>query len=109
MWAASSSLIFFTLGCLPFFFAFVYLCQMIFVRVDQFNGLLTTSISLFSLCLGDSMNDFFNYTLAQGFLGHIVLILYAIIFFTAVQNIFIALVMDAYDVVRKRRKHRLAL
>ena len=99
LFKASHSIFYFIIGCLPLFFGFSYLCQVVFINVPKFGGLLLACQSLFSLSLGDSVRDFFSDTLRSGFLGHFVLILYLLVFFTAVQNIFIALITESYEQV----------
>ena len=99
LFRASNSVFYFIIGCLPLFMGFSFLCQVVFISVSKFVGIKLSSLSLFSMMLGDSVRDFFTETMRQGVLGHIILMIYMLCFFTAVQNIFIAIVMESYDQV----------
>jgi mucolipin 2 len=50
---ASSNLLMFMLGVLPFFFGFVFLGQCLFWRYDKFSSTLNSILTLFSLANGD--------------------------------------------------------
>ncbi|KAL4456091.1 hypothetical protein ABPG74_014052 [Tetrahymena malaccensis] len=94
---ASSNIFMFLLGVLPFFFGFVFLGQCIFWKYTKFEDTTTTIITLFSLSNGDIVNETFMDTWAEGILGQIYLIVFMILFFTAVQNVFITIIMEGYD------------
>jgi Polycystin cation channel len=100
LFRASNSVFYFIVGCMPLFLGFVFLVQVVFISVNRFFGMKMASLSLFAMMLGDSVRDFFTATQRQGVIGHLVLMVYMIIFFTAVQNIFIAIVMESYDQVQ---------
>lgn len=54
-------------------------------------------ITLFSLLNGDIVNDTFLETWAEGIIGQIYLIIFMILFYTAVQNVFVTIIMEGYE------------
>jgi mucolipin 2 len=54
-------------------------------------------MTLFSLANGDAVHDAFEETWENGLFGWIFLVIFMLVFFTAVQNIFIAIMMEGYD------------
>ncbi|EGR27311.1 hypothetical protein IMG5_198190 [Ichthyophthirius multifiliis] len=101
---AYSNIFMFFLGVMPLFCAFVFLAQCIFWKYEMFQDTQTTIMTLFSLCNGDSVNDIFLATSYDGFLSQTFIIVFMIFFFTAVQNIFIIIVMDGYESYKNEKQ-----
>jgi len=57
--ASKKSLFYFLIGCMPFFYAFYVLSKTIFDRCLPFDTGVNTIINLFSISLGDNINDIF--------------------------------------------------
>lgn len=93
MKASRKSLFYFLIGCMPFYYAFYVLSYIIFNRCLPFDNGINSIITLFSLSLGDNVNDTFSKISATGLIGQVVLLLYGFIFFTWVQNIFVAIIL----------------
>ena len=106
LFRAQKSVFFFLVGVIPLFYAFAFLFEALFASLPNFDGLLLITQSLFAISLGDSIRDYFTETRGSGYVGHFMLIFYMICFFTAVQNIFIALIMENYNQVRTKRTRK---
>lgn len=98
-----SNLLVFLLGVMPFFLGFVFLGQTIFWKYNKFEDTSSSVITLFSLLNGDIVNDTFLETWAEGLPGQIYLILFMILFYTAVQNVFVTIIMEGYEESIKER------
>ena len=94
------------LGVLPFFLGFVFLGQTIFWKYNKFEDTSSSIITLFSLLNGDIVNDVFLETWAEGLAGQFYLIIFMILFYTAVQNVFITIIMEGYEESIKERDHK---
>lgn len=55
---------------------------------------------------GDIVNDTFLETWAEGLPGQIYLILFMILFYTAVQNVFVTIIMEGYEESIKEREQK---
>ncbi len=99
----------FLVGVLPFFMGFVFLGQCIFWKYDKFEDMSATVVTLFALSNGDIVNDTFLETWSEGFIGQVYLIVFMILFYTAVQNVFITIIMEGYENSIKQKEYRLAL
>jgi Polycystin cation channel len=104
---ASTNIFMFMLGVLPFFFGFVFLGQCLFWRFDRFSNTLNSILSLFSLSNGDIVSDTFGDTWTVGILGQVFLVIFMILFFTAVQNVFITIIMEGFESNRKDKQEKL--
>ena len=62
---ASSNIIMFMLGVLPFFFGFVFLGQCIFWRYERFSTTLNSILTLFALSNGDIVSGMIMITLCR--------------------------------------------
>ena len=59
-------------------------------------------ISLFALANGDSMNDIIVDVSLVGYFGQIFLFVYVLLFFTAVQNVMIFIVIEGYEFIYRK-------
>jgi hypothetical protein len=94
---AWGNLLMFMIGVMPFFFGFVFLGQCIFWKYSKFEDTSSSVITLFSLLNGDIVNDTFLETWAEGLPGQLYLIIFMILFYTAVQNVFVTIIMEGYE------------
>lgn len=101
-----SNLLVFLLGVMPFFLGFVFLGQTIFWKYNKFEDTSSAVITLFSLLNGDIVNDTFLETWAEGLPGQLYLILFMILFYTAVQNVFVTIIMEGYEESIKEREQK---
>ncbi|CAD8150420.1 unnamed protein product [Paramecium pentaurelia] len=101
---SSKNIAMFIFSILPFFFGFVYLAQAIFWKYNYFQTTIDTILSLFSLSNGDILLESFNLVKPIGIIGQIYLIVFMIVFFTAVQSVLIAIIMEGYDEINAQRK-----
>ncbi|CAK84973.1 unnamed protein product (macronuclear) [Paramecium tetraurelia] len=101
---SSKNIAMFIFSILPFFFGFVYLAQAIFWKYNYFQSTIDTILSLFSLSNGDILLESFNLVKPIGIIGQIYLIVFMIVFFTAVQSVLIAIIMEGYDEINAQRK-----
>lgn len=100
------NLLMFLLGVMPFFLGFVFLGQSIFWKYSKFESTSSSAITLFSLLNGDIVNDTFLETWAEGLVGQIYLIIFMILFYTAVQNVFVTIIMEGYEESIKEREYK---
>lgn len=101
---SGSTLLIFLLGVLPFYLAYVFLGQCLFWKTDKFKDTNLSVITLFSLSFGDIVNETFQNTKISGVLGELFLITFMLLFYTAVQNVFITIIMDGYEKSRREKK-----
>lgn len=101
-----NNLIMFLLGVMPFFLGFVFLGQTIFWKYGKFEDTSSSVITLFSLLNGDIVNDTFLETWAEGIVGQIYLICFMILFYTAVQNVFVTIIMEGYEESIKQKEYK---
>ena len=94
---SSGNLCFFMTGVLPFFIGFIFLGQTIFWKYKKFEDVSSSTITLFSIVNGDIVNDTFLETWAEGLSGQLFLIIFILLFYTAVQNIFVTIIMEGYE------------
>jgi len=101
---SGSTLAIFLLGVLPFYLAYVFLGQCLFWKTDKFQDTNYSVITLFSLSFGDIVNETFQNTKISGVLGELFLMTFMLLFYTAVQNVFITIIMDGYEKSRREKK-----
>lgn len=101
---SGSTLAIFLLGVLPFYLAYVFLGQCLFWKTDKFQDTNFSVITLFSLSFGDIVNETFQNTKIGGVLGELFLMTFMLLFYTAVQNVFITIIMDGYEKSRREKK-----
>ncbi|KRX10225.1 hypothetical protein PPERSA_07310 [Pseudocohnilembus persalinus] len=104
---SGSKIFWFTLGVMPFFIAFLFLFESIFWQFKWFDGTHNTIIALFALMNGDSVNVIFSGTSSYGVIGTFFLLVYIILFFTSVQNVFIIIIMEGYDKMVAKQKEKI--
>ena len=100
---SSSTLIRYMIGVMPIFFSFVFLGMALFWSNSSFQSISQATVTLFCLINTDSVIDFFNDTstsyplmsLLYGFT-------FMIFFVSCVQNIFIAIIQEAYQSLSKK-------
>ena len=88
----------------PLFIGFVFLGLGYYWRYTSFHSAGGAATILFSLSCGDSVHETFLNTWDEGDFKQFYLILYMICFYTAAQNIFVAIIMEAYEVTKIRKK-----
>lgn len=101
---SGSTLLIFLLGVLPFYLAYVFLGQCLFWKTDKFQDTNFSVITLFSLSFGDIVNETFQNTKIGGVLGELFLMTFMLLFYTAVQNVFITIIMDGYEKSKREKK-----
>lgn len=101
---SGSTLLIFLLGVLPFYLAYVFLGQCLFWKTDKFQNTNYSVITLFSLSFGDIVNETFQNTKIGGVLGELFLMTFMLLFYTAVQNVFITIIMDGYEKSKQEKK-----
>ncbi|KRX09216.1 hypothetical protein PPERSA_05885 [Pseudocohnilembus persalinus] len=103
---SGAELLYFMIGCLPIFIGTAQLCMMIFPQETFFQSFADSAIVLVAMGLGDIIYDVFEDTVNSGFIGHIVLMMFLVFFYTAVQNVFIAIIMDCYDEMQNEKQQK---
>ena len=101
---SGSTLAIFLLGVLPFYLGYVFLGQCLFWKTDKFQDTNYSVITLFSLSFGDIVNETFQNTKIGGVLGELFLMTFMLLFYTAVQNVFITIIMDGYEKSKREKK-----
>lgn len=101
---SGSTLAIFLLGVLPFYLAYVFLGQCLFWKTTKFQDTNHSVVTLFALSFGDVVNETFQNTKESGILGEIFLITFMLLFYTAVQNVFITIIMDGYEKSKREKK-----
>lgn len=101
---SGSTLAIFLLGVLPFYLAYVFLGQCLFWKTTKFQDTNHSIVTLFALSFGDVVNETFQNTKESGILGEIFLITFMLLFYTAVQNVFITIIMDGYEKSKREKK-----
>lgn len=91
----------FIFGILPLIFGYVYLGRCLFWRYQKFESASQTFVTLFSFMAGDSVRDGFTDTWAEGFWSKIYLFTFNILFISAVHNVFIGIICEAFDEQRQ--------
>jgi len=85
-------MLFFIIGFIPIFMAYVFLGVSLFWRYEKFKNPNEATISLFSLIMGDSIYYFITTVRGYGLLSLIYFFSFLIIFFMAIQNIFVSII-----------------
>ena len=81
---SSKNILKFFLGVFPVFIAFSLFAQCLFWKYDNFQSLNRTIVVLFSLSYGDIVYETFKSVIPEGFIGQLFLIVFMLLFFTAV-------------------------
>ena len=84
----------FILGFIPIFMGYAFLGTCLFWYVEIFDSLNQSIMSLFSLLLGDMIFETYQKVSEIGILGVIYLFSFMIMFFVAVQNVFVSIMCE---------------
>jgi len=82
---------------LPLFFGFGLFGISLFWKYDKFSSFGISLRSLYEMGGGDIVHETYLETWDEGFLSTLFLTFYMIIFFTALMNILVAIIMEGYD------------
>jgi hypothetical protein len=82
---------------IPIFIGFALLGQAFFWGYEKFENTGASARSLFALLCGDIVYNSFTDTINESYLKQLFLFVYVITFYTAMSNIFVAIVMEGYE------------
>ena len=82
----------FMIGFLPIFFGYVFLGVCLFWRYTKFESVNEAIITLFSLVMGDMVNETFTDVVGVGIIGEIYLFSFIVLFIVCVHNIFVSII-----------------
>ena len=85
-------MLFFIIGFIPIFMAYVFLGVSLFWRFDKFKNPNEATMTLFSLIMGDSIFTFITTHTGWGLISLLYFFSFLIIFFMAIQNIFVSII-----------------
>ena len=85
-------MLFFIIGFIPIFMAYVFLGVSLFWRFDKFKNPNEATMTLFSLIMGDSIFTFITTHTGWGLISLIYFFSFLIVFFMAIQNIFVSII-----------------
>lgn len=88
----------FIIGFIPIFMAYVFLGVSLFWRYEKFKDPNEATMSLFSLIMGDSIFYFLSTVNRYGLLSLIYFFSFLIVFFMAIQNIFVSIICSKANV-----------
>lgn len=104
---SKSDIFYFVVGSLPVFFGFIFLSLKIFQNYVNFSDTTTSVITLFAFSMGDTVNEFMLNVWNTGMLGRIYYIFYGLCFYTLLSNVFVALVMEGYEISKKKKEKQM--
>ena len=96
----------FIIGFIPIYMAYVFLGVSLFWRYEKFKDPNEATMSLFSLIMGDSIFYFLTTIKGYGLLSLIYFFSFLIIFFMAIQNIFVSIICSKAREKEKEPENR---
>ena len=92
----------FMIGFLPIFFGYVFLGVCLFWRYTKFETVNEGIITLFSLIMGDMVNETFTDVVGVGIIGELYLFSFIVLFIVCIHNIFVSIICSKAQEKKKK-------
>eukprot|EP01017_Pseudomicrothorax_dubius_P029531 TRINITY_DN3595_c0_g1_i1.p1 TRINITY_DN3595_c0_g1~~TRINITY_DN3595_c0_g1_i1.p1 ORF type:complete len:554 (-),score=70.45 TRINITY_DN3595_c0_g1_i1:151-1812(-) len=102
---ARGGLMRFFLGFLPMMLAFAFLGKHLFWNYEKFETLEGSLVTLYALSNGDSVIATFKDLSAEGYIANAFIVIYILMFLSALQNVLVLVIMEGYEISRIMKKY----